>query len=371
MTDLSVNLKLTRKAFNLNVDLTIPGQGITALLGPSGSGKTTILRALAGLEKIPYGGIVYGGQVWFDSAKKIHVPPQKRNIGIVFQDYALFSHLNVAQNVAYGLPKNDAKEKVNHWLERLHIKECAQRYPHQLSGGQRQRVALARAMIIEPRLLLLDEPFSALDVNLRQQLREELSAVMREAQCPAVLVTHDLHDARYVADRVGVIVNGRMHCYGPKEEVFADPRSKQAAQILGWQNFLPIKENTGYAVKGSWGEAKLLSEASPDAQWLAIKPEHVRFATSGSSNTLSATVDSIVDLGAVRAIKCRLQDGTQIYIHYPWDKPAPTSQTDVRLYFAPQYLKPLGETPTPSTVTVKERNQCSEDGLKLGLRADN
>ncbi|WP_455212479.1 sulfate/molybdate ABC transporter ATP-binding protein [Kaarinaea lacus] len=208
MKYLTLNIKLSRKSFDLDVTLDLPEQGITALLGPSGSGKSTILRILAGLERPQYGRIINGMDVWFDSRQRALVPPQKRKVGVVFQDYALFTHLTVEQNIAYGISGHTVKEKVNHWLERLHIEEYRNRYPHQLSGGQRQRVALARAMVTEPDLLLLDEPFSALDVNLRQHLRDELRSVINETRCPVIMVTHDLSDARYLADRVAILVNG-------------------------------------------------------------------------------------------------------------------------------------------------------------------
>lgn len=345
MNELTLDVKLSRKSFDLDVRFAIPKRGITALLGPSGSGKSTILRILAGLEQPQQGKITNGQAVWFDSGKKAVVPPQKRKVGVVFQDYALFSHLTVAQNIAYGLSKHSGKQNVAHWLERLHIQEYRDRYPHQLSGGQRQRVALARALASEPELLLLDEPFSALDVNLRQHLRDELKSVIDETRCPVIMVTHDLNDARYVADRVAVLVNGRVHCYSTTDEVFADPKSHDAAKILGWQNFLPIKEFSGHCVKGPWGSVELPVEGSPEAEWMAIRSEHIRFATPTQKNSLQAVVDTITDLGAVRLIKCLLPDATPVYMHYAWDKPVPTAGAEVRLAFPMQYLRLLGRTP--------------------------
>jgi molybdate transport system ATP-binding protein len=361
MKELTVNIKLSRKSFDLDVNISIPKQGVTALLGPSGSGKSTILRIMAGLEKPQYGRIVNGEGVWFDSRKGISVPPQKRKVGVVFQDYALFSHLTVAQNIAYGISGHSGKANVNHWLERLHIQEYRDRYPHQLSGGQRQRVALARALATEPELLLLDEPFSALDVNLRQHLRDELKSVIDETRCPVIMVTHDLNDARYLADRVAVLVNGRVHCYSDTSDVFADPKGYEAAKILGWQNFLPIREFFSHCVKGSWGSIELPAEGAPDAEWMAIRSEHIRFATPTQSNSLQAIVESTTDLGAVRLIKCLLPDSTPVYMHYAWDKPVPTPGSEVRLTFSMQYLRLLGRSPLnwnpahpiPKTGTLK------------------
>lgn len=349
MKKLKIDVKLSRKSFNLDVNFTVPDQGITALLGPSGSGKSTILRILAGLEQPQSGSIVNGADIWFDSGawngRKIFETPQKRKVGVVFQDYALFSHLTVAQNIAYGLPRKASKEPVAHWLERLHLQEYRDRYAHQLSGGQRQRVALARAMVTEPDLLLLDEPFSALDVNLRQYLREELKAVVDETRCPVVMVTHDLTDARYIADRVGVLVNGRLHSYGATADVFSDPKSHEAAKILGWQNFLPIREFYGNYVKGTWGSIELPVEGSPDAEWVAIRSEHIRFSTLDKPNSINAVVDNVTDLGAMRLIQCRLSDDTPVCIHCAWDKPVPTPGTKVGIQLPMQHLRLLGRGP--------------------------
>ena len=345
MNELTVNIALNRRSFDLDVNMSIPREGVTALLGPSGSGKSTILRILAGLEKPQFGRIANGDDVWFESGKKILVPPQKRKVGVVFQDYALFAHLTVAKNIAYGISGHSGKAAVDHWLERLHIQDYRDRYPHQLSGGQRQRVALARALASEPELLLLDEPFSALDVNLRQHLRDELKSVIEETRCPVIMVTHDLNDARYVADRVAVLVNGRVHCYDDTDGVFANPKSYDAAKILGWQNFLPIREFYSHCVKGSWGSIELPAEGTPDAEWLAIRSEHIRFATPVQSNSLHANIESVIDLGAVRLIKCLLPDSTPVYMHYAWDKPTPTSGSEVRLAFPIHYLRLLGRSP--------------------------
>ncbi len=346
MNELKIDAKLSRKSFDLDVNFAVPRHGVTALLGPSGSGKSTILRILAGLEKPQQGRIVNSGNVWFDSRTKTFVPPQKRKAGVVFQDYALFSNLTVAQNIAYGLPGRAGEEKAIHWMERLHISEFRDRYPHLLSGGQRQRVALARALAAGPDLLLLDEPFSALDVSLRQQLRDELRSVIDETRCPVIMVTHDLSDARYLADSVAVLVNGRVHCYAAVNEVFNDPKSFGAAKILGWQNFLPIREFFGCCVKGSWGCLELPLEGSPDAGWVAIRSEHIRFvASAGQKNTLPARVDTVTDLGAVRQIKCLLTDATPVYMHYAWDRPVPTPGAEVRLNFPMQYLRLLGAGP--------------------------
>jgi len=178
---------------------------VTVLFGPSGCGKTTVLRSLAGLERIDEGCIRFAGETWADAAARLHLSPQRREIGFVFQDYALFPHLSVAGNIAYGLrrlPKAERQERVEAVLVRYDLSPHAGKRPRQLSGGQQQRVALARSMVTRPRLLLLDEPLSALDTDLREDLRDELCRTLRSLEIPVVLVTHDRAEAELVADQI-------------------------------------------------------------------------------------------------------------------------------------------------------------------------
>jgi molybdate transport system ATP-binding protein len=177
---------------------------ITVLFGPSGCGKTTVLRCLAGLERPERGRIIFGDAVWFDAETKTHLSPQQRGIGLVFQDYALFPHLSVAENIAYGLhalPKPERETRVDEIIQRFGLDEQRHRRPRQISGGQQQRVALARALVTQPRLLLLDEPLSALDTGLRCELRDDLRIQLKALEMPVVLVTHDEDEARLLADR--------------------------------------------------------------------------------------------------------------------------------------------------------------------------
>ena len=178
---------------------------ITVLFGPSGCGKTTVLRCLAGLERPERGRIIFGDDVWFDSDTKTHLSPQKRGIGLVFQDYALFPHLSVAENIAYGLdalPKPERQTRVDEIIQRFGLDEQRHRRPRQISGGQQQRVALARALVTQPRLLLLDEPLSALDTGLRNELREDLRIQLKTLDIPVVLVTHDQAEAELLGEQI-------------------------------------------------------------------------------------------------------------------------------------------------------------------------
>ncbi|ARD55805.1 sulfate/molybdate ABC transporter ATP-binding protein [Bacillus safensis] len=205
-----------------NVDLSIRNGELISLLGPSGSGKTTLLRIIAGLDYANNGQILFGDQDY------THIPVRKRQIGFVFQQYALFRNMTVFDNVAYGLkmkprgerlPKKDIKERVHELLEVVQLTKFEQRYPEQLSGGQKQRVALARALAVQPKALLLDEPFGALDTKVRKELRHWLKKVHRDFQMTTIFVTHDQEEAFDIADRVVVMNEGRIEKIGTKEEM--------------------------------------------------------------------------------------------------------------------------------------------------------
>ncbi|MFN8100759.1 MAG: TOBE-like domain-containing protein [Mycobacterium sp.] len=215
-----------------NVDFVVPSGSLTALLGPSGSGKSTLLRAIAGLDEPDTGTVVINGR------DVTHVPPQKRGIGFVFQHYAAFKHLTVRDNVAFGLkirkrPKAEIKDKVDNLLEVVGLAGFQNRYPNQLSGGQRQRMALARAMAVDPQVLLLDEPFGALDAKVREDLRAWLRRLHDEVHVTTVLVTHDQAEALDVADRIAVLNKGRVEQIGTPTEVYDSPANAFVMSFLG------------------------------------------------------------------------------------------------------------------------------------------
>jgi molybdate transport system ATP-binding protein len=211
------------------------GPFVTVLFGPSGCGKTTVLRSLAGLERPERGRIDFAGEAWFDAAAGISLPPQRRNVGYLFQDYALFPHLTVEQNVAYGVkrPPWTGETIVAGIIERFGLGGFEKRRPGELSGGQQQRVALARAIACGPRLLLLDEPLSALDGPTREPLRRELRRLLRAAKIPAVVVTHDRLEAMALADQVIVLHEGAVRQAGTVEQVFGRPADLTVARIVG------------------------------------------------------------------------------------------------------------------------------------------
>jgi molybdate transport system ATP-binding protein len=209
---------------------------LTILFGPSGSGKTTALRCLAGLERPDRGFIRFGGETWFDSERRILVPPQRRRIGYLFQDYALFPHLTIAQNIRYGLRrvgKTERLRRVAEIMDLLGLHGLESRYPQQVSGGQQQRVALARALVCRPRLLLLDEPLSALDVPTRGELRRQLRQWLEELRMPGILVTHDRIEALALGDQLVVLDAGKVRQRGQVHEVFSRPADLGVARIVG------------------------------------------------------------------------------------------------------------------------------------------
>jgi molybdate transport system ATP-binding protein len=215
-----------------------PGQ-LTALIGPSGSGKTSILRCIAGLLQPREGRIVCGGQVWFDSTRGIALSPQARRVGLVFQDYALFPHLSARDNVREALThlsRRNREERARELLAQVRLAGLESRTPDQLSGGQRQRVALARALAREPSVLLLDEPFSAVDQMTRRKLQEELARLHREIRVPILLVTHDLGEAAALADRMVVLGHGRTLQTGPPTVLIDQPCNRDVARLVGQRN---------------------------------------------------------------------------------------------------------------------------------------
>ena len=262
---LHVSLKNTGPV-RLNADLDCAPGELLAIVGPSGSGKTSVLRAIAGLLRSPgLEGCVRVGhsskdpehpeQVWFDSARGIHLTPQQRRVGLVFQHYALFPHLTAIENVAIAAGNAWAREQFDSLFERMGLAGLQHRRPAQLSGGQQQRVALARALAREPQVLLLDEPFSAVDAPTRQTLYHELAALRQRIAIPMVLVTHDLNEARRLADRVVILDAGESLQIGPPARVFSSPRNARVAELVGIQNHF---QGQFFSGTGSGGLGRLV-----------------------------------------------------------------------------------------------------------------
>jgi molybdate transport system ATP-binding protein len=218
--------------------------GVLVLFGPSGSGKTTLLRAVAGLDRPDAGSIAFGGETWFDAAAGIHVPVQLRRAGFLFQEFALFPHLTVGGNVAFGLGhlrREERGRRAKETARLLRVEHLLDRRTAGLSGGERQRVALARALAPRPRLLLLDEPLSALDGPTREELRGELRALLHHLGIPSILVTHDRVEALALGDRMAVLVDGAVRQVGPVDRVFSAPVDEVVARVVGTENVVPVR----------------------------------------------------------------------------------------------------------------------------------
>jgi molybdate transport system ATP-binding protein len=231
MVSLRLDLTLPRRSFDVELALDV-GAETFALVGPSGAGKTSVLRAVAGLARPARGSIACGEATWFDAERGIDLRPEQRSVGYVFQEYALFPHLTVEQNVAFGGGRSDRL------LRRLGIEQLAKAKPAELSGGERQRVALVRALARSPQVLLLDEPMAALDPHTRGGVRAELHDLLRELALPTLLVTHDFEDAAALADRVGVLAEGRLRQVGPPADLLGAPADPFVARLAG-ANVLP------------------------------------------------------------------------------------------------------------------------------------
>ena len=273
---------------------------VLVLFGPSGCGKTTILRCLAGLERPERGGIRFGDETWFDADRGVSLPPQQRGVGCLFQDYALFPHLTVAQNIGFGLKAGSRRDRahcVAEWLARFQLEGFERRRPRQLSGGQQQRVALARVLAATPRLLCLDEPLSALDAPTRAELRISLRSVLHGLTMPTMLVTHEADEALALADDVAVLSEGEVRQFGRVDEVFAAPCDADVARIVGFENILPCLVESNGTVH--LGPVTLSSNARQDGRgrcaFRAADVELLRDETgTPAENAFPATVVEIV-----------------------------------------------------------------------------
>jgi iron(III) transport system ATP-binding protein len=282
---------------------------VVSLLGPSGSGKTTLLRAVAGLE-VPHQGVIrIGDRVVFDGAKNLELPAEKRNLGLVFQSYALWPHRNVYDNVAYGLKLRkvahaEAQKRVKEVLDQLGLGHLAERLPHQLSGGQQQRVAIARALVYNPPVILLDEPLSNLDAKLREEARAFLRELIVRLGLSALVVTHDQSEAMAMSDRILLLNNGVIEQQGAPQEMYGKPRSLFTADFMGSNNRLAGRiaevrdgrarvEGEGWSL---WGTPK--GDATAGRETTAvIRLEQVRIGQGAEGNQLKLPLSTSMYLG--------------------------------------------------------------------------
>jgi iron(III) transport system ATP-binding protein len=285
-----------------NVSLDIAKGEFFAFLGPSGSGKTTLLRLIAGF------GIPSGGRILIDEKDVTHLPPWSRNVGMVFQNYALWPHMTVAKNVAFGLerrrlPKAEIRRKVDDVLHLVGLAEFADRRPAQLSGGQQQRVALARTLVIEPTVLLLDEPLSNLDAKLRVEMRSELRQLQQKVGITTVYVTHDQEDANSVADRIAVLDRGRIQQVGTPIELYDHPASRFVAGFLGTANMIDgeVQKDGRFVADGFSLDA---AGAPAGRAAISVRPQDITVGPAGTG--IGATVTNREFLGSVTRYRIRI-----------------------------------------------------------------
>lgn len=308
------------------VSLKIRKGEFLTLLGPSGCGKTTLLNLIAGFLEAD------SGELFINSELVTQVPPHQREIGIVFQNYALFPHMSVAQNVAYGLrtrrvPKAEIAERVRETLALVKLEDFADRRPRQLSGGQQQRVALARALVIRPRVLLLDEPFSALDRNLRTAMQVELKEIQSRLGLTTVFVTHDQSEALSMSDRIAVMSRGRIRQIGSPTEIYDSPQNHFVSTFVGDANLFSatLVETDGKKVSLNVGETRLplttyqdeLPAAGPVT--LFVRPEQCRLSAAGQDGAIPATVALSVYQGsyAEMHLDCPTAEGGRVMLRVP------------------------------------------------------
>jgi sulfate transport system ATP-binding protein len=302
-----------------DVTFTAPEGAVTALLGPSGSGKSTVLRMIAGLEEPT------SGRIWMGEEELTAVSVQERRVGFVFQHYALFRHMTVAENVAFGLDvrkesKKDTRARVDELLELVQLAHYRDRYPDQLSGGQRQRVALARALAPRPQVLLLDEPFGALDARVRQDLRRWLDELHRELGVTSLLVTHDQEEALELANRIVVMHEGRIEQVGTPDEIYDAPATSFVAGFVGSANVLHGWVTDGHVHLGAMrvSGADHLEEGSAATAY--VRPHDIRLTDPNATDSVRAEVERVTSLGWLTRLTLRLPDDQVLVAHIPQDE---------------------------------------------------
>ena len=270
---------------------------VMALLGASGSGKSMTLKCIAGIEKPDKGKIVLNGVTLFDSEKKINLSPQKRKVGYLFQQYALFPDMTVEQNIACGVrDKKKAKEITKNVVSTMNLCGLEKQKPMQLSGGQQQRVALARILVNEPAVLLLDEPFSALDTYLKFQLEREVSKVMREFGKTVVLVSHNRDEVFRLADTIGIMKDGCMELYGEKRDIFKHPTSKTGAILTGCKNISEIEYiEDDYIYAKDWGVKLYVPHIDKDIKYVGMRLHDLIIAENETINVIECEVEEVIE----------------------------------------------------------------------------
>ncbi|WPP40182.1 ABC transporter ATP-binding protein [Paenibacillus hunanensis] len=319
------------------VDMIIPAGKFTTLLGPSGCGKTTLLRLIAGLETPDSGEIVVDGQPVFSQTRRVNLPPHKRHFGMVFQEFALWPHMTVYENVAFSLKANGQKhkirERVQHALEQVRLTGMEKRQPHQLSGGQQQRVAFARAIVMQPGLILFDEPLSALDAMLREDMRDELMSLVRELGLTALYVTHDQTEAMSMSDEIMVMQSGNVLQRGTPEQIYREPVHSFVARFIGRSNWIEPEQTL-------------------------FRPEHGRWEAKGEAgeHSYTATVQRVSYMGDRYEIELNAGEGRSWTAYHDQRM---SIGSIVQLYVSAEHLCTVGERTSTATEKMDANDTSS------------
>ncbi len=313
-----VSVTLQNKEVVKNISLQLEPGHIASILGPSGCGKTTLLRALAGFQHISSGEIFVHKKLF--SNAKFKLPPEKRHIGMMFQDLALFPHLTVAQNICFGLktlPKDEQATRTQQVIELTELNKHVDKLPHQLSGGQQQRVALARALAPRPEILLLDEPFSSLDPDLREQVATEVRKILKQENVTAILVTHDQHEAFAMADDIGVMVDGEIAQWDSAYNIYHKPKTRFVADFVGLGSMVPATVIDEQTLQTEFGQVKgkINSKyAIGEKVDLLVRPDDI---PHDDSSPITALVEEKRFRGAEFLYKLRLLSGNFVLCYAP------------------------------------------------------
>jgi molybdate transport system ATP-binding protein len=353
---LEVQIKRTLPGFNLDVAFSVDGE-ILGVLGPSGSGKTMTLHCIAGLIRPDKGFIKLNDRVLFDSSQKINLPSKVRKVGIVFQNYALFPHLTAGENIAYGinhLSRQEVSQRVHDLIDKIGLSGLQNRYPGQLSAGQQQRVAVARAIAPEPEILLLDEPFSALDILIKEQLEMEIMDLRQFYKGNIILVTHDLAEAYRVSSRIAIYESGKVIQCDRKEKLISSPANQKVAKIMRLRNFIrgvvtDIEDkNIWVSIPELGGNIKVTANGYKNLVvnqpiTIGVRPEHIRAVAYPGQNTFEGTLNSSVETLASISCYFHLKSETsgKCYLEAAFSKSMSQSLSDGHnfyLYLPPEQL---------------------------------
>ncbi len=316
-----------------NISFEVENGEFLTLLGPSGCGKTTILRIIAGLENLT------SGQVFLDGTDISHESPTKRDVSIMFQDYALFPHMSITENVAYGLrmrgvSKVERSKLSNKWLETMQLSGFGNRLPSELSGGQKQRAALARALITSPKILLLDEPLSALDANLRVRLREELRKIHSKIGTTFICVTHDQEEAMALSDRIAILKEGKVEQMGSPNELYDEPKTEFVAEFFGKCALWPLNKKDGNTLlAGTNMKCRIKNASNLGKSKAVIRPEFLKIFAKGkkTQNSINAKVLDVLSKGSNNQVTIEFENGLILDLQVPRSQKLPPLSSCVQI----------------------------------------